>query len=157
MRALPFARSLLVTGLLAVAAVTVLPTSAAALGFGVRGGASINPDQFVFGGHLDVLRKRGLLRPVLPIVEIGIGDNLTTVGVLADLLLTPDLRLSQWSLFGGLEGGLRYLNPDGGNDVSKFAWLAVFGMERERLGFQLKIGLANAADVEALATYSFGK
>jgi hypothetical protein len=148
---------LVAAGLLSLAGVAFLPAPAVALGFGVRGGASIDPDQFVFGGHLDVLEKPGLLRPVLPIVEVGVGDNQTTVSVLADLLLKPDLRLSRWSLMGGLEGGLRYINPDGSDDLTKFAWLLVFGMERERLGFQLKLNLANAADVELLATYGFGK
>jgi hypothetical protein len=141
---------------LLVLAFLLAPSPAAAAGFGIRGGASISPDQFVFGGHVDLLAKRGLLRPVLPIVEIGLGDNLTGVSVLADLLVRPKLHLAEWELFGGLEGGLRYNNFDGGGDDTDLVWMIVLATERKRLGGQVKINLSNAPDVEFLATYSFG-
>ena len=51
---------------------------AAAQGLGVRAGASVDPDQFYFGGHLDTgpIADRLHFRPN---VEIGLGDDVTLV------------------------------------------------------------------------------
>jgi len=142
--------------LLGILLVPGLPAEAGAGGFGARAGASFSPDQFVFGGHIDALDKEWIVRPVLPIVEVGLGDSQTAVSVLADVLVKPNLRIARWAPFAGVEGGLRYTTFDGGGDVTQFAWLLVFGAERRRFGVQVKLNLGNAPDVELLGTYSFG-
>ena len=70
-----------VTGLsflLALSVVSAVP--AAAQDAGVRGGISIDPDQFYFGGHIETgaLIDRLHFRPN---VEIGFGDDLMLIGV----------------------------------------------------------------------------
>jgi hypothetical protein len=54
-------------------------TPALAQDGGIRGGISIDPDQFYFGGHLETspLVDRLYFRPN---VEVGIGDDLTLIG-----------------------------------------------------------------------------
>ncbi len=57
--------------------------------FGLRGGLGVDPDQFVFGAHLDLgtLAKQVRLQPSF---DIGFGDNLTvgTINVDAHYLFT---------------------------------------------------------------------
>ena len=56
------------------------PALAQGVRLGVRAGASVNPDQFYFGAHVETppIVNRVHLRPNL---EIGVGDNVTLVGV----------------------------------------------------------------------------
>jgi hypothetical protein len=54
--------------------------AAAQMSTGIRAGASVDPDQFYFGGHVET---RELVENVhfRPNVEIGIGNDVTTIGL----------------------------------------------------------------------------
>ena len=86
-----FAAVLIIWGALA------LP--AAAQGLGVRAGASVGPDQFYFGGHMDTgpIADRLHFRPN---VEIGLGDDITVVAFNIEFAyFFPPARA--WSFYAG--------------------------------------------------------
>src|SRR5215510_5279448 len=73
-----------VLGILA-AAVLLLPAPAQAQdGFGLRTGYSVDPDQFYFGAHVGVGPLVGRLW-FRPNVEVGIGDDVTTIAINAEV------------------------------------------------------------------------
>ena len=73
-------------------------------GIGPRLGVASDPDQFRFGGHLDL----GDIAPnlvIMPNVEFGIGDDVTTIAPTFEL----DYRFrSGWSEWGGAICGWRH-------------------------------------------------
>ena len=76
-----------------------LVTPAAAQGLGVRAGASVDPDQFYFGGHAETAPLLEELR-FRPNIEIGFGSDLTLVAVNFEFayFLSP---AEPWSLYAG--------------------------------------------------------
>lgn len=71
------------------------------LGFGVRGGFGLEPDQFVVGGQFTLGTKAFSLARVVPSVDIGFGDNVTTFAFNADLLFRFILEGTSFGLYGG--------------------------------------------------------
>ena len=105
---------------IAVVALAMLATPVLASGFGVRGGLSIDPDQFYFGGHYNVHDVAENLR-IVPNVELGLGNDLTLVCINGDVLY--DFGSSPWSVGGEL--GLNIWKYDGLSSNSKLGLSAV--------------------------------
>lgn len=80
----------------------VLPQSAMAQSrAGVRAGISLEPDQFFFGGHVDLkeIVEKFWFRPN---AEIGVGDGITTFTLNGEFVYFPAVRNREWSpYFGG--------------------------------------------------------
>src|SRR5262245_44534171 len=110
------------TRLLSVALVTLgilgaaAPARAQGVGVGVRAGASVDHDQFYFGGHIETppLVERVYLRPNL---EIGVGDHVTLVAVNIEAVYKYPLSHSPWTVYGGGGPGINYFNFE--NDESE--------------------------------------
>ena len=94
-----------------VAAVSLIiiaaPARAQGIGVGPRVGASVDPDQFYFGGHFETGELVESLR-FRPNVEVGVGDDLTLVAVNFEFVyrLPPNAprlpnSLSMWHLYVG--------------------------------------------------------
>ena len=104
-----------ITKLLSIALLTLalvgLAAPAHAQGVGVRAGASVDPDQFYFGGHFETpaLVDRVHLRPNL---EIGVGDNVTLVAVNIEAVYKYPLSRSAWTLYGGGGPAINFYNFD---------------------------------------------
>ncbi len=154
--------------LLALGTLTTLTVSADARtagyhGIGPRLGMTVNPDQFHFGGHIDFgdLADRLMM---LPNIEIGVGDNLTTVAPSFEL----DYRFrSDWGVWtpylGGGIGPIFY-SAKGGGSASEFGLYAQFGIgkgssksESGHFFIEGKLGLADAPDFKATIGWTFGK
>lgn len=132
-------------------------------GIGPRLGLTINPDQFHFGGHIDFGDLAENLM-MLPNVEIGIGDNFTTIAPTFEL----DYRFrSDWGAWtpylGGGIGPVFYSLKDGGSN-SELALYAQFGIGKGRSGSESghffvegKLGLIDAPDFKATVGWTFGK
>ena len=132
-------------------------------GIGPRVGFTIDPDQVHFGGHIDF----GDLAPgvmMLANVEIGVGDDLTTVAPSFEL----DYRFREdwgaWTPYLGGGIGPIFYSHDGGNSSTDFAGYLQFGVGKGSAGNQSghffiegKLGLVDAPDFKATVGWTFGK
>lgn len=131
-------------------------------GIGPRLGMSVNADQFHFGGHIDF----GDISPrlmILPNLEIGIGDNLTTIAPSFEL----DYRFREdwgvWTPYLGGGIGPIFYSPENGDSYSKVGVYMQFGVGKgsinNRAGhffIEGKLGLVDAPDFKATVGWTFG-
>ena len=94
---------------------------------GVRAGVSVNPDQFVFGGHFDTAPLVDSL-VFRPNAEIGLGNDVTTVSLNFELAY-KFLRASQvWTPYVGAGPALNIYRFSGNTD-SGGGFNMLFGAE----------------------------
>ncbi len=130
-------------------------------GIGPRLGVTIDPDQFHFGGQLDL----GDLAPQLmmvPNVEVGLGDNLTVITT----MLEVDYRFRQdwgsWNPYLGGGIGPVFYDSDFGRSNTELGLTLQGGIARRlvsRAGFmfiEVKLGLVDAPDFKATVGWMFG-
>lgn len=144
-----------------------LPCAAAenrALGFhgwGPHAGFSFTPDQFFFGGHLDL----GDFIPNLqfrPSVDLGIGDHLTLFTVNPDVIYNFPLD-GTGTIYGGGIFAFQYYKidnvPDGFDDSDTSVGIHLLGgyaMQDMPVHFQAEVGLNDdAPDWKFSAGYTF--
>lgn len=120
---------------------------------GVQGGVSIDPDQFFFGGHIETepLVDRVRFRPG---VDIGLGDDLTLVAVNLDF--TYAFTTSRpWNLYVGGGPAINWYDHDSGSEAEGGFNLIVGAKNRERMFFELKIGLIDSPELKFGVGYTF--
>lgn len=129
----------------------LVASAASAVGFGLRGGYTLSPDQFHIGGHYDVGIIFEPMR-LVPNVEVGFGDNLTFWNFNADLIW--DIPESEFSIGGEL--GINIWSYDGFGSSSDLG-LSILGDYRfnEKWFGEVKLGLTNSADVKFTVGYNF--
>ena len=140
----------------AVAAVALSAGDASAQGVGVRAGASVDPDQFYFGGHFetDPLADRIHFRPNL---ELGVGNDLTTVAVNLELVYKAPIRRQPWSFYAGGGPAINFFDTDRGSNTEGGLNL-LGGLEHDKgLFFEVKLGLIDSPDVKVGIGYVFGR
>ncbi|MCB2229849.1 hypothetical protein KQH82_03970 [bacterium] len=132
-------------------------------GIGPRVGFTINPDQFHIGGHIDFGDLADNLM-ILPNLEVGFGDNVTTVAPSFEL----DYRFrSDWGVWtpylGGGAGPIFYSFKNGGSS-SKLGVYLQFGIGKGssnnrsgRFFIEGKLGLADAPDFKGTVGWTFGR
>ncbi|TMQ57246.1 MAG: hypothetical protein E6K76_10900 [Candidatus Eisenbacteria bacterium] len=157
-----------VRGFLAAIALAALPLTAFAqtsvvTAIGPRVGFSIDPDQFVVGGHLAV----GPIAPSLmfvPSLDLGFGDNRTVVAGNFDLQYHFRTD-SRWHPYLGAGMGIsnETVERRSGNDVtaSEVGGNVVFGAmapTRSNTQFfsELKLGLGDIPSMKLIAGWNFG-
>ena len=135
-------------------------TPALAQDGGIRGGISIDPDQFYFGGHLETspIADRVFFRPN---VEVGIGDDLTLIAANMEFVYKFS-RTRQWNIYagGGPALNIFMFDDDGGggdNDAETEAGFNVLvGLESSRgLFFEFKIGAIDSPDLKFGVGYTW--
>ena len=131
-------------------ALCLVASAASAAGFGVRGGYTLDPDQFHVGAHYDVGQIFKPMR-LVPNIEIGFDDNYTLWAFNADLIW--DITDSAFSIGGEL--GLNITDNDGGSNSD--LGLSVLGDYRfsEKWLVEVKLGLVDSPDVKFTAGYTF--
>jgi hypothetical protein len=151
MHAKASAKATVVKFLLVGIVVLGVPTWAAAQGPGVRGGASIDPDQFYVGVHYETeaLADRVHFRPN---VEAGFGNDLTLVAGNFDFVYKFPRR-NGWSIYTGGGPAVNFYRFDRGNadDVTETeAGLNVLlGLEHsEGLFFEVKVGALDSPEIK---------
>jgi len=133
------------------------PALAQGVHLGVRGGASVDPDQFYFGAHVETpaIVDRVHLRPN---VEIGLGDDVTLVGVNVEAVYKYPLRRSPWVLYGGGGPAINYYNFDNDGSDTRGGLNIVGGLEHDRgLFFEVKVGAWGSPDLKFGVGYVFGR
>jgi hypothetical protein len=83
--------------------------------WGFRAGLGIDPDQFVFGGQVSL--GRWTITRIVPSVDVGVGDDATTIDFNGDLFLRLSVPDASLVLYGGGGPTLAYTDRDtgGGN------------------------------------------
>jgi hypothetical protein len=126
---------------------------AAAQGVGVRAGASVDPDQFYFGGHaetppiVDQLRFR-------PNIEIGVGNDVTVVAVNVEFTYVI-LPTDQWSLYAGAGPALNIIHTDRATD-SEGGFNLLFGASHSGGLFgEVKVGFLDSPNFKVGVGYTF--
>lgn len=152
-------RSVVVAAVWAAGMVSLAGMSSPAFaqqGVGVRGGVSVDPDQFYVGGHFesDELIERLHFRPNL---EVGFGDDVTTVGVNIEAIYKIPLRNHRDTAFyGGGGPAITIYDPEGSADSDTQAGLNLLaGLEFGRFFFEVKGGLFDAPDLKVGIGYTF--
>ena len=132
---------------------------ASAVGIGARAGFSLNPEQVVLGGHLDLISFIPGTRLVIP-VELGLGDDFTRFTVAADLAAKLP-EISGWGSYLGGELALHNWSSHG-NSQTDLGVLLLLGVDKQvkdkaAVGFEVKIGIVDSPDFAALFLYTFGR
>jgi hypothetical protein len=131
-------------------------------GVGPRLGLTINPDQFHVGAHLDLgdLTNNLMMQPNL---EIGFGDNVTTVAPSFELDYRFRSDWGAWTPYLGGGVGPVFYSTKHGNSSSELGVYLQFGIGKGHSGgesghffLEGKLGLADAPDFKATVGWTFG-
>lgn len=142
-----------VTIAMVVAAFAVMARPAAAQDPGVRVGASSDPDQFYFGGHLETRPLADRLR-FRPNAEIGIGDDVTVAAFNFEFVYAfPSSR--PWNLYAGAGPALNLVNTDRGSDAHGGFNILVGAAHRDGLFVELKVGALDSPELKFGVGYVF--
>jgi len=132
-------------------------------GIGPRVGFTINPDQIHFGGHIDFGDLADNLM-MLPNLEIGLGDNITTIAPSFELDYRFRSDWGVWTPYLGGGAGPVFYSTKHGDSWSKLGIYLQFGVGKGSSGSQSghffmegKLGLVDAPDFKATVGWTFGK
>jgi hypothetical protein len=121
---------------------------------GIRGGISIDPDQGYFGVHYETppLIDRLYFRPNL---EVGLGDDLTHVGINMEFIYKFPKRRQNWNLYAGGGPAVNFYSFD--NDTNTEGGLnLLIGAEQARgLMFEAKFGVFDSPDFKFGVGWTF--
>lgn len=124
-------------------------SAAAQSGFGLRAGASADPDQFYFGAHMDVkeIVERVWFRPN---AEVGVGRGLTLLSLNGEFVYDVPVKTKTWVPYVGagpafLVGSFRTPTGRATDTGGGFNFL---GGIRQRKGFmaEIKIGAIDSPE-----------
>ena len=132
-------------------------------GIGPRVGFTVNPDQFHFGGQVDFGEITTDLM-MIPNLEIGFGDNLTTIAPSFELDYRFRTDWGVWSPYlGGGAGPIFYSASHGGGSDTQFGLYVQVGIMKgiavRNSGYffiEAKLGLADAPDAKFTVGWTFG-
>jgi hypothetical protein len=145
--------------LLAAAAAVLLPAVAAAQGPGIRGGVSIDPDQFYFGGHFETGELVDGVH-FRPNVEAGLGNDLTLVALNFEFVYKFPRR-NGWRIYAGGGPGVNFYSFDRGpnrdRDTESEAGLNfLIGVEQSSgLFFEFKVGALDSPELKFGVGWTF--
>lgn len=131
----------------------LVPSPASAQTFGVRAGASVDPDQFVFGGHFESKPLVDRLR-FRPNVEVGVGDGATLLAFNFEFAYHFPSR-QPWSVYAGGGPALNLLFSEG-EDHTGGGFNLLLGIQHRRGLFgEVKVGTIDSADFKITVGYVF--
>ena len=137
-----------------VLAVAFWPASASAQDLGVRAGASVDPDQFYFGGHYD---SRPLVEQLhfRPNVELGVGDDITTLALNFEFVYKLPIDGGPWNLYAGGGPAVNFYSFDD-NSSTEGGLNVVFGAEAAQgVFFEIKLGALDSPDLKVGVGYTW--
>ena len=120
---------------------------------GVQGGVSLEPNQFYFGGHVETPPLADMVH-FRPNVEIGLGDDVTVVGLNFEFVYRfPTQR--PWGLYAGGGPALNVINAKG-DAHSEGGFNIVLGVtHRDGLFVEVKGGALDSPNFKVGVGYSF--
>ena len=142
-----------VIGLTFLLGLVCFSTPAAAQDAGIRGGISVDPDQFYIGGHLETppLVDHLYFRPNL---EVGFGDDLTLLA--ANMEFVYKFTTSRaMNLYAGGGPALNIFMTDDDSDTEA-GFNVLVGMETSKgLFFEFKIGVMDSPELKFGVGYTW--
>jgi hypothetical protein len=154
-------RLFFVSGVAALALAIAAPAAAQSPSYGIRAGVSGDPDQFVFGGHLetDPLIDRLSFRPN---VEIGVGDDITLFAVNLEFAYSIPLEDQPWRVYFGGGPALNLYSfgddhPGRGDDTElEGGFNVMVGLQHTGgLFTEFKVGAVDSPDIKFVVGYAF--
>jgi len=120
---------------------------------GVRAGVSADPDQFYVGAQIEPppLTDRIHFRPN---VEVGVGHDITLVGVNFELAYVFPSR-SDWALYTGGGPALNITRGANGTDAGGGLNILFGGMHESGLFLEVKVGAIDSPDLKLGVGYVF--
>lgn len=135
-------------------AVLSSPAPASAQAPGVRGGVSVDPDQFYLGGHYETgpLVERLHFKPN---IEAGFGDDLTLIAINFEFVYKFPGK-GPWNLYAGAGPAINFFSFDDDNSDSEPGFNVLVGAESLRgLFFEMKIGAIDSPDLKFGVGWTF--
>ncbi len=143
-------------GIVLCAAVLSFPKAARAQGgIGARVGASGDPQQFYFGGHVEVgpVADRLWFRPNL---EIGVGNGLTlTTANFEFVYYIPVPAMRDWRLYAGGGPALNIFRINGSNSSGGGVTALAGVAHRDGFFGELKFGVADSPGIKFGVGYTW--
>jgi hypothetical protein len=135
-------------------ALLLLAVGTASAQVGVRGGISIDPDQGYFGGHYETppLIDRLFFRPNL---EVGLGDDLTNVGLNMEFVYKFPKRRQNWSLYAGGGPAVNFYSSDNNTNTEGGLNLLIGAEQSRGLMFEAKFGVFDSPDFKFAVGWTF--
>ena len=148
-------RRLSLTALAVFSALVLLASPASAQSLGIRAGASSDPDQFFFGGHLETRPLADRLR-FRPNAEIGIGEDITLVALNLEFAYHFETT-KPWGVYAGGGPALNLFSSDR-RDEAEGGFNIMVGLEhRQGLFGELKVGTIDSPDLKLTVGYVLRK
>lgn len=149
---------------LAVAALTLMGASLASAQseeIGPRLGLSINPDQFVVGGQLQFPfnEPRGLA--IAPSLELGVGDDVTTIQFNGDVLYHFENAGPRWNPYVGAGLGIAFYDfsesdhSDTETGVNLVGGMRFAQRSGSHLFTELRLGVGDVPDAKIIVGWNF--
>ena len=131
-----------------------LAAPAAAQGFGVRAGASVDPDQFYFGGHYE---SRPLVEQLYfkPNVELGIGDDITTFALNLEFVYKIPINGSPWNLYAGGGPAINFYSFEDDSATEGGLNVLIGAETAQGVFFELKFGALDSPDLKFGVGYTW--
>jgi hypothetical protein len=131
-----------------------LGVPSAAQGLGMKAGASFDPDQFYFGGHVETGRLADEWR-FRPNVEIGLGDEVTLVGINLEFIYSfPSTR--EWNLYAGAGPALNIIDAEASSPASEGGLNFLAGLAHQGGLFgEVKFGALDSPRFKFAVGYTF--
>ena len=128
------------------------------LGFGLRAGMGLDPDQFVVGAQFSMGKSIGMFRFV-PSVDVGFGNNMTVFNLNADFLVRLLIRDAPLELYAGAGPTLVFWDFTGGSSW-EFAGTLIFGTQVHlsrsfASNLEARIGIGDTPDFRLLLVLFF--
>jgi len=139
--------------------VTVAGAQAGTPPWGPRAGFSLDPDQFVFGAHVQVSEPTAGLS-IQPNVEMGLGNDTTTLQINGDIAYTfPELETLNWGWYAG--GGVSWAyywfdaSSTGEIGLSLLGGVSKIMSNDNRLSLELRFGIDEMPDFKVTLGFWF--
>jgi len=139
-------------------AVMICFASASAIaqtGFGLRAGASADPDQFHFGGHYssEPFISNLVFRPNL---EIGVGNDITTIAANFEFAYRFPIPKSELSVYAGAGPSLNVFRLPSDNSHTGGGFNVLFGLEHKSGLFgEVKVGAIDSPEFKFTVGFTF--
>lgn len=148
--------------LLALSLCALLPATALAqlrTGIGPRVGISVDPDQLVVGGQAII----GEIAPNLtfdPSLELGFGDDVTTLAANFDLHYHFDIENVTWRPYAGFGADIVFADTDHGGSDTEVGGGIILGAgaptkSGNRFFGELKFGLGDVPSLKIMVGWNF--